>query len=588
MIRFNKLQTRLTILVLAVVIPLSVLPFIYVSRWTRDLSTESAQDYLEQNNQALYNSVSRWMDMNLNALQQMVSVPSIRTMQAVEQEPILDSMAATYPHMYLISTTDLAGVNIARSDDAELTDYSDRLWFQGAAAGEPFAFQTLIGRTSGEPALVAATPIRNESGSIIGVGMFAADLTIIADEVNATQLGETGFAYLVNENGLVLAHPDASLSQELVDYSSYYPVARALEGYSGFVEFTDDAGTEWQGYVRELGQGWGLVVQQETAEVLQSYNNFQRLSLFARGLALVAILGLVWFVTGRTLRPIAAMTEVATAVSKGDFSQTVPLEGDDELGVLARAFNLMVKQINDFFADLEDRIAVRTRALQTSTEVSRRLSTLLDQEHLVAEVVNQVQRAFDYYHVHIYLLDEETQDLVMVGGTGEAGRALLGKGHRLASGKGLVGRCAARNEVVLISNVAEAENWLPNPYLPDTKTELAVPIAIGEQVLGVLDVQDVKVGKLDEEDVQLLQSVSNQVAVALRNARLYATVQKRADHEAVVNQINQQILSAPTMERVLEIAAQELGQYLGVQRATVQLSRTTNGNGRMQEKADAS
>jgi HAMP domain-containing protein len=535
---------------------------------------------MEQNNQALYNSVSRWMNMNLNALQQMVSVPGIRTMQAAEQKPILDSMAVTYPHMYLVSTTNLAGVNIARSDDAELTDYSDRLWFQGAASGEQFAFQTLIGRTSGEPALVAATPIRDESGTVIGVGMFAADLTIIAEEVNATHLGETGFAYLVNENGLVLAHPDTSLSQELVDYSSYYPVARALEGYRGFVEFTDDSGTEWQGYVRQLGQGWGLVVQQETSEVLQSFNSFQRLSLYARILALAAILVLVWFVTGRTLRPIAAMTEVATAVSQGDFSQTVPFESDDELGILARAFNLMVKQINDFFAELEDRISVRTQALQTSTEVSRRLSTLLDQEQLVAEMVHQVQRAFDYYHVHIYLLDEETQDLAMAGGTGEAGRALLSKGHRLAWGKGLVGRCAANNEVVLISNVAEAENWLPNPYLPDTKTELAVPIAIGEQVLGVLDVQDVEVGKLDEEDVHLLQSVSNQVAVALRNARLYETVQKRADHEAVVNQINQQLLSAPTMERVLEIAAQGLGKYLGVRRATIQLSRVANSNGR--------
>jgi nitrate/nitrite-specific signal transduction histidine kinase len=314
--------------------------------------------------------------------------------------------------------------------------------------------------------------------------------------------------------------------------------------------------------------------------VLQSYNSLQRLSLFARGLALVAILGLVWFVTGRALRPIAAMTEVATAVSKGDFSQMVPFESDDELGILARAFNLMVKQINDSFAELEDRISVRTQALQTSTEVSRRLSTLLDQEQLVAEVVHQVQRAFDYYHVHIYLLDEETQDLAIVGGTGEAGRALLSKGHRLALGKGLVGRCAANNEVVLISDVTEAENWLPNPYLPDTKTELAVPIAIGDQVLGVLDVQDVEVGKLDEEDVHLLQSVSNQVAVALRNARLYETVQKRADHEAVVNQINQQLLSAPTMERVLEIAAQGLGKYLGVRRATIQLSRVANSNGR--------
>jgi GAF domain-containing protein len=131
-----------------------------------------------------------------------------------------------------------------------------------------------------------------------------------------------------------------------------------------------------------------------------------------------------------------------------------------------------------------------------------------------------------------------------------------------------------------VDDVSQIVTWISNPLLPNTKSELAVPIAVGDTVLGVLDVQHDEEHALGAEDVALLQSVSSAVAIALQNARLYRQAQQRADQESVVNQINQQLLSAPTVERVLEIAAQGLGKYLGVRRATVQLSRVANSNGR--------
>ena len=584
-LNWNKLQVRLTLLIVIIVVPFSLLPFLYVSSWTRDLSTESAAQYLEQSNESLYNSASRWMDMNLNALQQMVSLSDIQSMEAAAQVPILDLMATTYPHMYLVSTTDLTGVNVARSDDEELTDYSDRSWFQEAVAGEPVAFQTLIGRTSGEPTLVAAMPIHDAADTIVGVGMFAADLTVIADEIGATRVGETGFAYLVNESGLVLAHPDSSLSQELVDYSAYYPVSRVLDGYNGWLEFTDDSGTEWQGYVRQLDQGWGLVVQQETAEIFQSFTSFQNLSRVARILVLGGIVILIWYATGRTLRPVGAMTEIAAAVSQGDFSHTVPYEGDDELGKLARAFNLMVRQINDFVGRLEDRVAVRTRTLQTSTELGRRLSTLLDSDQLVSAVVDQIQKELHYYYVQLYLLDDSGENLTVAGGTGEAGQVLYAKKHQVPVGKGLVGHAAAGNRHILVNDVARIGTWLSNPLLPDTQAELAVPIAAGDTVLGVLDVQQDRKDVFTDDDVALLESVASSVAIAIQNSRLYEQARTQAEHEAQLNRINQQLLGATNMERMLQVAARELGESLGARRTTVQLSRFAKQNGRNQEKS---
>ncbi len=225
---------------------------------------------------------------------------------------------------------------------------------------------------------------------------------------------------------------------------------------------------------------------------------------------------------------------------------------------------------------LEQLVADRTRALQASTEVSRSLSTILDKEQLVREVVEQIKSTFAYYHAHIYLFDDEQTSLVMVGGTGAAGSTMLARGHRIDRGQGLVGRAADTNGVVLVSNVKEAVDWLPNPLLPETRSEIAVPIAIGEQVLGVLDVQHDVIGGLTDEDARLLQSVASQVAIALRNARLYQQARQRAEREAVINAINEKIRKANDIESVLQVTAQELGSALGARRAAAQIGKAPN------------
>ena len=534
----NSFQFRLVLSTVLVIILTGLAILLYVGFSTvSNIRREREQDLVHVA-QAQALNASSWEEKAILALINLSRQPDIISMQAIRQEPVLTKFSDIYQDIYLASTTNLDGINVARSDGKEPKDYHDRPWFLGAATGNDLTRQTLISRTNNEPALCHSTPIRDDQ-QLAGVLVTCANLTKLTEAVGATKVGDTGFVFLVNEQGQVLAHPQFASSSELVDLSAYPPVKALLAGQDGLITFTDEAGIAWLSQVMPLNNGWGVVAQQTRSEVLRPVWIAVLIGSLVVVLAVVVGSIAARFLVKRMVDPLNDLTQTAAIFAEGDFDHRATAKGGDELNLLATTFNAMVDQIQATHA----RITTHNKRLESMVELNESLSAVLDSDWLLPEAAKQLTSRLGYDQVQFYMLADDRHDLVLTEAAGGAGIKLKAENYTISvdAPASPVARAARTDQVVLVSDVEQADVWSPTPHLTSTQAEVAVPIQLDGQVVGVLDVQVDQPGGLDSDDANLLRSVANQVAITMRNARLFAEVeQSLADAQSVQEQYTRQ------------------------------------------------
>ena len=312
-------------------------------------------------------------------------------------------------------------------------------------------------------------------------------------------------------------------------------------------------------------------VRADVSNTVTQVTNFTALGALV---TLIVSVGVGLLLARGIIRPVTELQAAAARMQAGDLNSQAPVQSGDEIGALAVAFNSMARQLqasNDSLQERVTEIERQNQIIQTSAEVSRHLATIAAEPDLLAAVVSEVQQAFDYYHVHVYLLDKQTDKLKLAGGTGEAGQYMMARGHSLDVGQGLVGQAARDLAAVLVPDVSLEPDWLANPLLPETKAETAVPIMVNDELLGILDVQHNVVKGLNQSDMELLESLASQIGVALRNVRNLARTQQAAAQETLINSIGQKIDEADSVQAVMRVTVRELGHALGVKKTAIRL-----------------
>jgi len=285
------------------------------------------------------------------------------------------------------------------------------------------------------------------------------------------------------------------------------------------------------------------VVQLQRAAIQENESSAQ--SLVSSSTTLLIILGLLTailaialgvYVANSVITPVSQLTLVAGQITSGNLRARALADSTDEIGILSRAFNQMTAQLRDNLSGLEQRVAERTadleisrqqtekraQELQTISEISRVISTEQRPDILLPLITRLVSERFDFYHVGIFLIDNAQQFAVLQAANSEGGQRMLERGHKLGVGQtGIVGNVAQTAKTRIALDVGSDAVYFDNPDLPNTRSEMALPLNLRGQTVGVLDVQSLKSGAFNESDANTLGILADHVAVTIDNARLF-------------------------------------------------------------------
>ena len=267
----------------------------------------------------------------------------------------------------------------------------------------------------------------------------------------------------------------------------------------------------------------------------QDTNTQERLqSLYTNVGVTVAVALLMLFIlwvaiTVLVVRPVKHFQEIAERWAMGDLMARTRLTTSDEFQQLGAGLNTLAQKLDESVKEMERSVAERTRDmarqtmyLEAASEVSRAATSILDSHVLMQQVVELIRERFGSYYVGLFLVDEAREWANLQAGTGEAGKAMLSRHHRIKVGQGMIGWSISNSQARIAQEATQDIIRLEASELPKTRSEAALPLRSRGRVIGALTVQSVTAGAFDEGTVTILQTMADQVAIALDNARLFA------------------------------------------------------------------
>lgn len=540
----GNLQRRFTI----IFVVLTIVPLLVLSGFIGSVSSQN----LRQQSQARLVTVVRVTSSEIEAfitarVEELSLLVSVTGLPEETRFDLLQNFLSFTDVYDIVALTDPAGQEILRfsrpgvlsefnmANRANLPEYTTLRDGADFYYGEVAFKQDLF-----EPVMTMSVPIRNaQTGALDGilvadfrfstVWQFLADLNLDS--------GITVFIVDPRTNTIV-GHPDPSVVLRGTRFAVESPTAPVQEMTESEL---------WATEAIQLGNESFVVVAQQPIEPLFTLLN--QLNVLTRNITLVVLVLatlIVWLVVRQVVRPIRSLSYVAQQIEKGDLSLRAKIQNRDEIGDLAQSFNNMTNQLRDLIDTLENRVEARTRDLAVVSGVSKQVATVLVLDDLLPLIVQRTRESFNFYHVSIYVVEPDSDYLILAASTGEHTLPETLRVHRMS--RGLAATAARQGEPLVVNDVFQSLDFLPNPYLPDIRSELVVPMIVGDQLIGVLDLQSDARDTFTDDNLQLMQSLAEQLAMAVQNARLYAQQVQIADELRSLDNMKSQFLASMSHE----------------------------------------
>lgn len=279
-----------------------------------------------------------------------------------------------------------------------------------------------------------------------------------------------------------------------------------------------------------------LMIVYDRVLALQESNRMTRNTMLPLVLLLsITSILIVTAITHRATRPLRMLTVAAEEIGQGNLDVEVPIRGLEETAVLGQALERMRADLQSLYQNLEQQVVDlerRTSYLEATAAVAQEAASVLQPQELLSRAVTLISQQLGFYHIGIFLVDPGGEWAVLEAASSEGGRHLQERGHRLqVGGESIVGYVSSQGRHRIASGVAGEAPSFDNPDLPDTLSEIALPLRARGGIIGVLDVHSLEPKAFSPEDVAVLQTLADQVALAISNARLFQQTQAALEAE---------------------------------------------------------
>jgi GAF domain-containing protein/HAMP domain-containing protein len=325
---------------------------------------------------------------------------------------------------------------------------------------------------------------------------------------------------------------------------------KAIDGHNILAQ------TEWLPVVHA-----GVILELHEDIIFGQLANLTSFALILFSLSALGIGLIIWVGTNRVIKPLRALTSITQKYAQGDWSQRAPVKTKDEVGLLAYSFNNMADDLSELYHSLEQKVDERTRQIRTASEVAQSVIGATSLDELLNKTVAVLVERFSFYHAGVFLVDSTGKYATLSAAYSHAAQAMLIHGHRLEVGSAsVIGWVTANNQPRIASEIVEDPIHLKNEFLPETRSEIGVPISIGNLVLGALDVQSTQSNAFGPESstVIMLQTLASQIASAIQNVELIEAAQINVQEVERLYRSTHLIAETSTEESALEVTGKIL------------------------------
>jgi GAF domain-containing protein/HAMP domain-containing protein len=439
----------------------------------------------------------------------------------------IKSQNSAYEELILLDAT---GKALISTNPANVNrDFSTFNFFQNALIGESSALEYDFPGGLERTSILLVKPI-TMNGSLGGAIVARVSFDPIKQIMKAkTGVGETAETYLVSiANGKIIPVTDTRRNTtEVNSLAAQKAIIQRINIGTGI--YDNYAGISvLGGYTRIPAIKAAVIAEVEQQEVtgktLRILATNVIFGIFTTLLAFSIIL-----ITSRSIGlPLVNLAAKATLLASGELSTRMIADRQDEIGALASSFNAMASELQSLVKTLEQKVEDRTQDLQkqanylrVAAEVARDSANTNNLDELLDRAAQLILDRFGFYHTGIFLLDERNEYAILQASPTEAGREMLARHHKLRVGQeGIVGNVSATGEPRIILDTGLDATYFNNPLLPMTRSEMALPLKVNEQLLGVLDVQSEQPEAFTQDDISTLQIMADQLALAIQRVRL--------------------------------------------------------------------